>query len=60
MKGGHGPTKQLSDSGGGAFDHAPQSLSENYYLDLGRLSGESFKIQVISDFFCDMTSNSSC
>ena len=48
------------NSGGGAFDHAPQSLSENYYLDLGRLSGESFKIQEISDFFCDMALNSPC
>ena len=35
MKGGHGPTKWLSKSNCGAFDHAshaPQSLSDNYYL----------------------------
>ena len=35
MKGGHGPTKWLSDSDCGAFDHAshaPQSLSVNYYI----------------------------
>ena len=35
MKGGHGPTNKLSDSDCGAFDHvshAPQSLSDNYYI----------------------------
>ena len=35
MKGAHGPTNKLSDSDCGAFDHAshaPQSLSDNYYI----------------------------
>ena len=35
MRGGHEPTKYLSDSDCGAFDHAshaPQSLSDNYYV----------------------------
>ena len=35
MKRDHGPTKKLSDSDCGAFDHAshaPQSLSDNYYV----------------------------